>query len=362
MKTLHLCSIFGDAFFQNFIKSINENNESEVFYPRKNGYTYNNNQAFVHSLELYNGIDRYLYYTKQKKCINEIERYYKLNEFSIIHAHTLYTDGYQAYILNKKYNIPYIVTVRSTDINYFYKYRKDLYFIARNIIKNSKGIVFLSKSYLTRTEKLFNINLKSKSNIITNGIDDFFISNIYNKPKYNDNTKTILTVGYISKRKNQLKICKAINKLNKRGYSIKYVIIGKSLDKKILRKILKYSFVEYKEFMDKNTLIKEYRKADIFAMASLHETFGLTYLEALSQNTPVLYTKSEGFDQLFNDGEVGYSVNPLSTLDISEKIEKILQEKYRYDQVYLKVQQFEWQDIGRKYKLLYQNLGQAHDR
>ncbi len=361
MRILHLCSIFGDKFFQNFIKSTNDNRNAEVFYPRKEGYSYINEQNFVHSKEVYNEIDRFIYFTKQKKCMKEIENYYNLDEFSVFHAHTLYTDGYQAYKLNKKYFIPYIVTVRSSDLNYFYKYRKDLYFVAKNILKNAKKVIFLSRSYLDRTEKYFKISLKNKSEIITNGIDDYFIRNIYKEKKDNEKIIKILTVGYISKRKNQIRICEAINKLNDKGINIKYTIIGKCLDDKLLKKILSYPFVEYKEFMNKEKLIIEYRSANIFAMASLHETFGLTYLESLSQNTPIIYTESEGFDLLFKEGEVGYSVNPFSSNDIANKIEKIINRKYRYNFLYTKVGQFEWKLIGEQYKLLYENVGENYN-
>ena len=38
------------------------------------------------------------------------------------------------------------------------------------------------------------------------------------------------------------------------------------------------------------------------------ETFGMVYLEAMSQGVPVLYTRGQGFDGQFEEGEVGFSV------------------------------------------------------
>lgn len=54
--------------------------------------------------------------------INQIEKDYNLYDYDLIHAHTLFTNGYSAMKLAEKYDRPYIVTVRSTDINFFFKY------------------------------------------------------------------------------------------------------------------------------------------------------------------------------------------------------------------------------------------------
>ena len=45
---------------------------------------------------------------------------------------------------------------------------------------------------------------------------------------------------------------------------------------------------------DRNELKQMYGAHDIFVMPSIHETFGLVYLEALSQGTPVLFSSGQG--------------------------------------------------------------------
>ena len=51
-----------------------------------------------------------------------------------------------------------------------------------------------------------------------------------------------------------------------------------------------------------------YAGCDILLVPSTAETFGMVYLEAMSQGVPVLYTKGQGFDGQFEEGEVGFSV------------------------------------------------------
>lgn len=65
-------------------------------------------------------------------------------------------------------------------------------------------------------------------------------------------------------------------------------------------------------------------KMHVFSLVSHHESFGLVYLEALTQNLPVLYTKNEGFDKYFVDGTVGYSVNSKDGIDLIKKTNMII--------------------------------------
>ena len=51
-----------------------------------------------------------------------------------------------------------------------------------------------------------------------------------------------------------------------------------------------------------------YADCDVLLVPSSAETFGMVYLEAMSQGVPVLYTMGQGFDGQFPEGEVGYAV------------------------------------------------------
>lgn len=52
---------------------------------------------------------------------------------------------------------------------------------------------------------------------------------------------------------------------------------------------------------DENILEEYYSKADIFAMPSSYETFGLGYVEAMLQDLPILYTHNEGIDGFYDE-------------------------------------------------------------
>ena len=355
MKVLALCSLYGDAFFKSLIDGISV--DTTVYYGRRKDKFFVNNDKKVISEKVYSKIDGILYFSKEKKLIKNLEKNLNCEKFSIIHAHTLYTDGFLAYQIFKKNSTPYIVAVRSTDLLYYAKYRKDLYFLAKKILINAKKVVFLSENYLNRTSNHFKINLKNKSVVIPNGLDNFFIKNLYcsdSSKKDNNNCFNLITVGFISKRKNQLTVAKAISELRlEYNLNIRYSIIGKVLDQSILTELEKFPFVEYKSFMSKENLINEYRRSDLFIMPSLNETFGLTYLEAISQNTPVIYSSGEGFDGQFVNGEVGYPVDPLDIEDIKKKILLVLYNESKFEMISKKSKNFSWEIIGEKYRNIY---------
>lgn len=55
-------------------------------------------------------LDRILYRSKIKKILKDIKSKIDFTKVNIIHAHTWYSDGGVAYLLHKRYNIPYVIT------------------------------------------------------------------------------------------------------------------------------------------------------------------------------------------------------------------------------------------------------------
>ncbi|MFW6015829.1 MAG: glycosyltransferase, partial [bacterium] len=110
-------------------------------------------------------------------------------------------------------------------------------------------------------------------------------------------------------------------------------------------------------YMSKKDLMNMYRSADIFIMPSYNETFGLVYLEAMSQGLPIIYTINDGVDGYFRKGEVGYSVNPDNIDDIAKKVELIIN---NYDDISNKAvelsKRFSWDIISDKYIEIYSKL------
>ncbi len=307
--------------------------------------------------------DRICFTHKQAKIFKSANEKVDCEAFDIIHAYTLFTDGNCAMKLSQKYNKPYVVAVRSTDVNNFFKWMIHLRPRGIEIIRNASVIFFLSKSYMEQVlDKYIPENYREqflkKSYIIPNGIDDFWHENQLTEEKIIPAKEIkLIYAGRIDKNKNIPTTQRAIKILKQRGYNVTFTIVGKIDEENEFSKIKNDENSTYIPAKPKEELIKLYREHDIFVMPSYTETFGLVYAEAMSQGLPVIYTRGQGFDGQFEDGEVGFSVNADSPEEIADKIEKILE---NYELISKRCpelsRKFNWKTIVEKYGEIYKSI------
>lgn len=293
--------------------------------------------------------------------------YYKSkHDFNCIHAHTLFFDGYIAYEAYKKWKIPYVITVRSCDLYPWYLWKLPVFKeIGTVILKNSAAVTFLSSiskiQLLNFLPPEMQTEIDRKSYIIPNGISQFWLEKRQIK-RLNDDDRCIciVTVGTIEKRKNQISVLHAVKLLEKEGYSIKYIVVGKrkhKRDQRIVERLKKSRFTEMIPYSPKEELVRIYDRCHIYVMPSYRETFGLSYAEAMSQGLPVIYSKGQGFEGQFDEGMVGYAVIPGSPKDIACAIKKIIS---RYNAISSMCSElsvkFSWEDVAERYFVVYQRL------
>lgn len=308
--------------------------------------------------ECFYKVDRACFPLKQKKFYDALEENINIKDYDLIHSHTLFNGGWATYKLHKKYGIPYVVSVRSTDLNTFLKipvFKP----IAVKVIDNASGVLFLSEGYRERfLEKCYkNRDKKSvieKSAVIPNGLEPFWIDNIYKAKEKPHSPVELLYVGRIDKNKNIETTLKALDRLNNEGTSAHLTVIGKMYYSRAEALLSNNDNVTVIPFLTKEELIEYYRKADVFVMPSYHETFGRVYIEAMTQGVPVIYSRGEGFDRAFPEGTVGYSVKPDSDKEIADSVRKIVD---NYQQISSNCiensRAFDWTVVSRQLEDLY---------
>lgn len=358
-------------FYHLFQKLKNEGINNTIYVPmNKNDSQAPNPEDIPYDIYLsarFKDIDRVLFFRKQYIMLREIESKIHLDEIDICHAHTVFSNGYIAYKLKRKYNIPYVVAVRNTDINVFFKYMIHLRKIGLHILKDASSIIFLSNSYKSQLFETFipqrlKDDLERKSVVIPNGIDDFWHENTYYNKEYDTVLERIrhkeiklIYAGVIDNNKNLEFSCEAVRQLKNRGWRIEFLVVGRVKERKVYNSIK--DNVIYIEPVPKEKLIDLYRKADIFVMPSLTESFGLVYVEAMSQGLPVIYTKGQGFDGQFPEGTVGYHVNSRHIEDMVSAIERIALDYERISRNTLVVfKKFQWKSIANNYSKIYEHI------
>ncbi|WP_239060719.1 glycosyltransferase family 4 protein [Bacteroides sp. 519] len=316
-----------------------------------------------------NWMKRFFFMRKIKKITHFVEENIELEKIDIIHAHTLFSDGAVAYILNGKYKIPYITAVRNTDINIFFKYLIQYRKLGVEILKCAKKIIFLSPYYKTKTIKCIlsgklSGQISAKSYVIPNGVNAFWLYDRMVKKRKEDKAFSLLFIGSFDNNKNIIKVCKAIESLNKIGLNIKFTVVGRgwkgseSYTKRIEQIEGISSYLTIIDHQGKEELKNIFADNDIFIMMSKKETFGLVYVEALTQGLPIIYSKGQGIDGYFKEGSVGYHANPNSVDDIALKIRQVVE---NYNDIIENIassdfSSFNWRNVALEYDKIYTQI------
>lgn len=314
--------------------------------------------------QVFTQVDRLLFYKKQSKIKKDFNKRFLFDSSAnnILHAHSLFSNGYIAYSNFKENKIPYIVTVRNTDLNLFFKYMVHLRGLGNRILLNATKVTFLSQSYKDKCiEKYVSDEhkelIREKSIVIPNGIDKYWFENMNTNVTKPSKEIRAIFVGHISKSKNILKLVEACELIKSKGLDISLTIAGKVQNKRIYNKIRNNKLIDYKGILPKHELLTIYRNSNVFVLPSIRETFGLVYAEAMSQGLPVIYTQGQGFDKQFADGVVGYPIHSYNAKDIAEKIIKAKENHKALSKNALRnVSKFKWDEISKVYEEIYKNI------
>lgn len=337
MKILHINSYYvtNDMYTQMYDRQIKRGNDVTAYLPAPKGTSIQRPQYAQISVN-HGKYDRIIFHLKHKKILKDAKERFKNGNYDIVHSHSLFSNGYIALQLKKEFGYPYITAVRNTDLNTFFKHMPHLRPMGYEILKNAERVIVIAEALKKEMfEKYIPENLKAeiekKTLVIPNGIDEFWHKNMLKDKKEKPHNKhlRIVTASKISYNKNQTTVCRALKKMADMGYDIEYHTVGKIESKRIFEEISKYPFVKYHSHATKEGLKELYSDMDIFVMLSHVETFGLAYAEAMSQGLPVIYTKGQGFDGWFPEGEIGFAVKADDEDGLIEAIKKTI-DNYEY--------------------------------
>ena len=247
------------------------------------------------------------------KAIKKIKSW----NLDVIHSQTEFAIGTFARIFGKQYGIPVVHTYHTMYEDYVHYITKG-YFTKPGI----KLVEYLTKFYCDKTVTelivptkkaydLFKEKYKVDRNIhiIPTGIEiSRFckenskiqdIINLKRKLNINDTDFVILFVGRLAEEKDVEFLLESHEEIIKKHNNAKLLIVGDGPD------INKYKELSIKYKIDNNTIFtgkvpwddmpKYYQIADVFATASRSETQGLTVVEAMAAEIPVVCVDDDSF-------------------------------------------------------------------
>lgn len=365
MKVLHICNdLFGSRVHANLYTHLSDRGLDEVVFAPIRQEVENRTGLLPEKVVLLKDlvikpIHRYLYHVKRKRVFRSLDHRMDWRTCDLMHASTLFSDGGVAYLAYRKYHIPYFVTVRNTDVNLFLKLLPHTWLSGWRILLQAKRVFFVSRSMLDKFTKSWVIRpilyrIKDKLVLLPNGVDDYWCDHV--RRTKTDNQR-IVYVGDFSDNKNVKRLVKAVVALRRKGRfsNLQLSLVGGGMTDAFEKMIVaeKDTVLYLGEVRDRSKLCEIYRNHSIFAMPSIHETFGLVYVEALSQNLALLYTKGQGVDGMF-DNCAGIGVNPLSVNEIESALTQLLDHREDYSNDSIDFERFRWREIAKCYQSFYE--------
>lgn len=359
---LHICcNLAGSTVFPQMFEALaGEGLEQVVFVPEKRRRDMGKNLpegVETHYVRTVRKLDTVFFSRKAKRSVPAIEKRVDMSRISKIHAHTLFTDGSIAYALSKKHGIPYIVTLRYSDIETIWKYMPHLHGMAREILKHASKVVFLSpaakqKVLLKWLNKADRALVEPKTAVIPNGIRAEWLDG-----EARTQCEEPMRVGFagrMTKRKRPLDVLAAVHKASENGMPcvLRAVGAGKLMDNLVAGLHEGDQYLGAPSGME--AMKRFYAGIDVLLVPSAAETFGMVYLEAMSQGVPVLYTKGQGFDGQFEEGEVGFSVACGNVKQQAKRLAEIKQDyAERSARCVEHAKAYEWTVIAGRWLALY---------
>jgi glycosyltransferase involved in cell wall biosynthesis len=247
-----------------------------------------------------------------------ILRYLKDHAIDVIHAENIIPDGYLAYIISKKCNIPYVITSHN-ELRYF-----------NSVLSKKMALKVLNNAFFVTPLNYTAMEIYKKYKvdntlIVPHGIEESFLQTI---PKFNNTGEIrILSIGALIALKNLDKVLYALANL-KNKYAFRYTIVGSGPEKNALvsltRKLNLTQRVDFLEIVPYRNIPAEMGKNDIFILPSYFESFGRVFFEAMAVGLPIICAKNTGVHGYFIEGEAGFSVIHYDVADIENKLSLLL--------------------------------------
>lgn len=333
MRVLHISN---DYYNSGVYRTLHEGHlrhglDSVFFVPMTKDSPAGNDDRVIEA-HCFNQWDRFLYMNKQRKIYKHFREAVRRHQPELNHGYFLYSGGIHCLWAKREFGIPYVITVQDTDVNTIFKYFIHLRKLAWDIIREAEAVIFVSDAYRRfalehMVPAEYRNDQAEKFHLIPFALNPFWTENADTSAHpAHDGPVRLLTVGLVIARKNQLCTAEAVRRLRQQGMDVELTVIGAGIDTKIDNKLRRMEFVRRIEQIPKEQLIEEYRRADIFVLPSLTESFGLVYAEALTQGLPVLYSAGQGFDMQFPEGYVGYRMDSRDPQSVADGICKVLKE------------------------------------
>lgn len=316
----------------------------------------------------------------------EIAKQIKELNLDIVHTQSEFSLGAFGKIISRKYDIPFIHTYHTMwedYVHYITPIKGRNIYLKRLVRKFSRRFLRKAECVITPSNKTakylkYKCNVKNKPiYVIPTGIDikPFSKSNftLEEKNKLKESLgikpeeKVILFLGRVATEKSIDVIMNVMPSIFNEYPNCKFLIVGDGPSKKDLQEQAKELNIQDKViFTGKipyNDVPKYYNLGDVFVNASLTETQGLTFIEAMAAGIPVVAKYAPNLSEYIKNGKNGILVK--KNTDFKNYILKLFNDEKMVNSLinngYQTAKEYSIEHFGDKLEMLYTEIIKLHN-
>lgn len=283
------------------------------------------------------------------------------NQYHILHYYFGLPTGLLQWLPGKHRKVPYIVSLRGSDVPGYDKFNRPLQFFHRLLLPITRSIWHNASRVVALSGALRETALESvpdaEIDVIANGIES---EQFYHAPVRRTHSDTIqlICVARLIERKGIQHLLRALRIME---HEVHLTIVGEGNFKEELE-----AFAAQYEVTDKVTfhgycpreyLVELYSSSDIFVLPTMAESFGLVFIEAMACGLPVIGTTVGGVPDIVKPDN-GILVEPDDYRAIRDAIDELAgDEKRRLGMGKASRQRvldhYSWLSVAEKYERCY---------
>ncbi len=232
----------------------------------------------------------------------------------------------------RRFKAPQVLTMAGGDIydpSKWYTPDKNplLARVVRSVLHGADALASVSTDLARRAEAMYGLGGRREIEIISLGMSPPTLPEPLPREALGLNPAKVylIVVGRLVRRKNLSGLLRALAGVG--DPNVDLVVLGDGPERgplEDLARALDLSVrVHFKGYVDETTKHCLLQAADVFVLPSLHEAFGLVYLEAMHAGLPVIATKPGGQEDYLIDGETGYLVPTDDVLTLTTAIRQL---------------------------------------
>ncbi len=315
----------------------------------------NNSQPNLYGRTLFTEVERFAH------CAGE----YAKVPHEVIHAHDWMTfkAGIKA---KKKSKKPLVVHVHATEFDRTggHNINQHVYNIEKYGMEQADKVIAVSNYTKDMIIKHYGINPK-KITVVHNGVidEEEHIEQQIQKPFDN----IVLFLGRITLQKGPDYFIEAAKKVLDFIPNTKFIIAGSGdMERTIIERAAELGISEnilFTGFLRGKDIERAYKMADVYVMPSVSEPFGITALEAIKNNVPVIISKQSGVSEVINHClKVDFwDINELTNNIVSVLKYKELKKTLEINSM-KEVTDINWDKAAEKIQIVYNELTQRREK